>query len=104
VGDEAWPIRGAGDEKRETGPQSVVSLRWSAHSSPVSHDSQLVVLPITHPYEQSGTVTNLEGRVQELRAGGKRAGEARADWLAVTDLARALGLSAVPEEEQAALA
>jgi len=88
VGDEAWPV----DASKRT-----VMLRWTPAGG-------RVVLPITHPYEQSGTVTNLEGRVQELRAGGKRAGEARADWLAVTDLARALGLSAVPEEEQAALA
>ncbi|HVA23830.1 MAG TPA: 2Fe-2S iron-sulfur cluster-binding protein [Chloroflexota bacterium] len=88
VGDEAWPV----DASKRT-----VMLRWTPAAGGV-------VLPIAHPYEQSGTVTNLEGRLQELRAGGKMAGEARADWLALTDLARALGLSPVLEEQQAVLA
>jgi hypothetical protein len=88
IGDEAWPV----DSSKRT-----VMLRWTP--SPGG-----VILPIAHPYEQSGTVTNLEGCVQELRAGGRMAGEARADWLALTDLARVLGLSPVQEEEQAALA
>jgi NADH-quinone oxidoreductase subunit G len=88
AGNEAWPV----DSSKRT-----VMLRWT----PLPDG---VVLPIAHPYEQAGTVTNLEGRVQELRPGGRAAGAARADWLVLTDLARALGLSPVHEEEQAALA
>jgi NADH-quinone oxidoreductase subunit G len=96
AGDEAWPV----DHSKRT-----VMLRWTRHSaSSTAAGEGTVVLPICHPYEQSGTVTNLEGRVQDLRAGGKLAGEARADWLALTDLARTLGLSPVQEGEQAALA
>lgn len=88
AGDETWPI----DSSKRT-----VMLR----STPAAEG---VLLPVSHPYEQSGTITNLEGRVQQLRAGGKLAGEARPDWLVVTELARALGLSPVQEGEQAALA
>ncbi|MHB8619801.1 MAG: 2Fe-2S iron-sulfur cluster-binding protein [Chloroflexota bacterium] len=64
-----------------------------------------VVLPIAHPYEQSGSVTNFEGRVQALRPGGQAPAEARPDWLALAELARVLGASpAGPREREIALA
>ncbi|HLQ31852.1 MAG TPA: 2Fe-2S iron-sulfur cluster-binding protein [Chloroflexota bacterium] len=94
AGNENWP---------DLTGKKLVSLRWSPHPSPLP-GGEGIVLPLTHPYEQSGSVTNLEGRVQQLRAGGGIAGEARPDWQALADLARALGLSPVEEERQAALA
>ncbi|HLY64450.1 MAG TPA: molybdopterin-dependent oxidoreductase, partial [Chloroflexota bacterium] len=92
AGNEDWP---ALDGKH------AVQLRWA---QPATSAGQAILLPITHPYEQTGTVTNLEGRVQELRAGGKVADEAKPDWLALAELARALGLAAPQEEPKAALA
>jgi NADH-quinone oxidoreductase subunit G len=102
AGEEAWPAA------RLSGKRTV-QLRWSLGRTerpdpPVGEGIAGIVLPILHPYEQTGSITNLEGRVQELRAGGKGPGEARADWLALTDLARALGLAAGEEERQAVLA
>src|SRR5690349_19999288 len=71
AGNEDWP------DARLPGRQ-VIQLRWSQpvgdhpHPSPLTpagevtawHTSGAVLLPITHPYEQTGTVTNMEGRVQ----------------------------------------
>ncbi|MBV8087082.1 MAG: (2Fe-2S)-binding protein [Chloroflexi bacterium] len=89
VGNEDWP---AVQEKR------VVSLRWSPGPGEV-------LLPIAHPYEQGGSITNLDGTVQELRAGAPAPGEAKADWQALVDLGRALGIAPRQmEERQAALA
>jgi NADH-quinone oxidoreductase subunit G len=53
-----------------------------------------VVLPMTHLYEQDGSLTNLEGLAQHVRAGGHAVGSARPDWQIAADLVRALGGSA----------
>jgi NADH-quinone oxidoreductase subunit G len=94
VGNEDWPL--------SVNAHPLVQLRWSPHAT--CHLPHAITLPITHPYEQTGTVTNLEGRVQELHPGGRVVGEGRADWQALIDLARAMGLSPIAEELQAALA
>ncbi|HLG74506.1 MAG TPA: 2Fe-2S iron-sulfur cluster-binding protein [Chloroflexota bacterium] len=96
AGNESWPSR--------TVNRPAVMLRWADPQLPASSHSQLVLLPILHPYEQTGTVTNLEGRVQELRSGGHLAGEARADWAVLAELGRALGINPAPEGIQPALA
>ena len=93
-------------------PPTIISLQWGAptapfgsptlgtkHSAPGTH----IVLPIAHPYEQTGTITNFEGRIQELRAGGQAPPEARPDWLAVANLAAALGLHSEIGREEAAV-
>jgi NADH-quinone oxidoreductase subunit G len=92
VGDEAWPASSA---------KTVVQLRWSAPA-----DAPAVLLPVAHPYEQSGTVTNVDGQEQELRAAIRPPDGALPDWVAVADLARALGLApgGALEEPQTALA
>jgi NADH-quinone oxidoreductase subunit G len=55
-----------------------------------------VVLPIAHPYEQAGSFTNLEGRVQAFEAAGVAPGKpgalAKADWHAVALIGNELGL------------
>ena len=50
-----------------------------------------VVLPLAHPYEQGGSLTNLEGRVQKLEPSGFAAPTALADYAALARLANALG-------------
>jgi NADH-quinone oxidoreductase subunit G len=63
-----------------------------------------VVLPIAHLYEQAGSLTNLEGRVQGFSAAGMPPGTpeqgARADWDALLALANELGTS-LPREFKA---
>ena len=59
-----------------------------------------MVLPIAHPYEQAGSLTNLEGRVQVLQAGGLPPHGVPPDWLALAGLAIQLGGSA-PSDLQA---
>jgi NADH-quinone oxidoreductase subunit G len=50
-----------------------------------------VVLPLCHPYEQAGSLTNLEGRVQKLEPSGFGAPTTLPDWSALARLAQALG-------------
>jgi NADH-quinone oxidoreductase subunit G len=70
---------------------------WLAHSLP--RDGLMiptfvdVVLPLAHPYEQSGSFTNLEGRIQPFPAAGTPPGEALPDWLALARLSAELGLN-----------
>jgi predicted molibdopterin-dependent oxidoreductase YjgC len=54
-----------------------------------------VVLPIAGPLETEGTFTNLEGRVQRLRACMPAPAQARPGWRALNDLGAALGLPSV---------
>jgi NADH dehydrogenase/NADH:ubiquinone oxidoreductase subunit G len=69
-----------------------------ATSSPFEERQGLeVLLPLAHPYEQAGSVTSLEGRVQKLNPGGIAPPMALADWEAVTRLANALGARAPVE-------
>jgi NADH dehydrogenase/NADH:ubiquinone oxidoreductase subunit G len=51
-----------------------------------------VVLPLTHPYEQDGSFTNLEGRVQTFRSAARAPGQARPDWEVAALLALRLGV------------
>jgi predicted molibdopterin-dependent oxidoreductase YjgC len=53
-----------------------------------------VVLPIAGFGERSGSVTNLEGRVQSLHAAIRPPGEAREGWIVLRELLRALGAPA----------
>ena len=50
-----------------------------------------LVLPAAASLEQDGTFTNAERRIQRVRAAVPPPGEARPDWRAVQDVARALG-------------
>ncbi len=50
-----------------------------------------VVLPAASFAEKDGTVTNLEGRVQLVRAAVASPGEAREDWRIIAELSRAFG-------------
>ncbi|MDP8922699.1 MAG: hypothetical protein M3O34_07460, partial [Chloroflexota bacterium] len=79
AGRESWPaLGGARKVLMTTGPFDL-------------DDTIEVVLPIAHPYEQPGTLTNLEGRVQQLHAGGLSPQNVPSDWLAMADLATHLG-------------
>jgi NADH-quinone oxidoreductase subunit G len=50
-----------------------------------------VVLPLCHPYEQAGSLTSLEGRVQKLEPSGFGAPTTLPDWSALARLVQALG-------------
>jgi len=58
--------------------------------SPTAEYAHLV-LPAAAALEQDGTFTNGERRIQRVRAAVPPPGEARPDWIAVRDVARALG-------------
>jgi NADH-quinone oxidoreductase subunit G len=82
LGDEAWP---------STGPARKVVMT----TGPAEADETVeVVLPIAHLYEQAGSLTNLEGRVQLLQAGGLPPRGVPPDWLALAGLVEQLGGSA----------
>ncbi len=69
-------------------------------SQPVADDPRVeVLLPLAHPYERQGTLTNLEGRVQHQEGGAAPPYHARTDWGVVAELARALGAE-MPERLQ----
>ncbi|MBI1945519.1 MAG: (2Fe-2S)-binding protein [Deltaproteobacteria bacterium] len=78
---------------------------WLTHSLPAEAPEVPafvdVVLPLAHPYEQSGSFTNLEGTPQHFDAAGMPPGRgdasARADWAALAALADELG-GGVPRE------
>src|SRR5262249_52939586 len=74
LGDEAWPATGGG------GKIVVTS------GALVGDDTVDVVLPVAHPYEQSGSFTNLEGRVQSFHAGGLPPSGVPSDWLLLAGL------------------
>jgi len=85
VGQETWP--------------TVPAARLVVASTvvPATLDQVDVLLPLAHPYEQSGSLTNLEGRVQQLEPGGAAPPQALMDWHLLTELAGLLGASLVPE-------
>ncbi|MFN8632816.1 MAG: NADH-quinone oxidoreductase subunit NuoG [Chloroflexota bacterium] len=85
LGDEAW---------RATGSARKIVLTPTAAPDDETID---VVLPIAHPYEQAGSYTNLEGRVQSLQAGGLPPQGVPSDWMALGGLIEKLGGSAPRE-------
>jgi NADH-quinone oxidoreductase subunit G len=78
-GDEAWPSTGSARKVVVT--SGVVE----------ADDTVEVVLPVAHLYEQAGSITNLEGRVQVLQAGGLPPHGVPADWRLLADLIEKLG-------------
>src|SRR5262249_37311309 len=88
IGDEAW--------ERLTAKRLIVaSSRWLEDRPGLE-----VVLPIAHPYERQGSITNLEGRVQLQEGGAAPPPHARADWGLLGALAYALGLPAPDQLKQ----
>jgi len=95
VGNEDWPLRSSASAR--------IQLRWSAAGDAADRPS--IVLPLAHPYEQTGSLINLEGTVQQLHPGAAAPAAAHPDWLALAELAEALHISAAPDmETNAALA
>jgi NADH-quinone oxidoreductase subunit G len=82
LGDERWPSTGS-------------ARKIVVTSGEVADDDTVdVVLPIAHPYEQAGSFTNLEGRVQAFEPGGFPPHGVSADWLLLAGLIEKLGGSA----------
>jgi len=80
-----------GDVLPATGPARKVVVTAGAVPDDETVD---VVLPVAHQYEQAGSLTNLEGRVQPIRAGGMPPHGVPADWQLVATLVQKLGGSA----------
>ncbi len=59
------------------------------HTASTAHAD--VVLPVLGFAEKEGTVTNLEGRVQKVNDIVPGAGQSRADWSVLDDIARRMG-------------
>ncbi|MCC6179064.1 MAG: NADH-quinone oxidoreductase subunit NuoG [Chloroflexi bacterium] len=77
---------------RETWPSTGRARKVLITTGPFEADELVdVVLPMAHPYEQAGLLTNLEGRVQLLQGGGLAPHGVLTDWLVVADLATHLG-------------
>jgi NADH-quinone oxidoreductase subunit G len=82
LGNEAWPAAGSA--------RKVVVTSGALQAD----DTVDVVLPMAHPYEQAGSFTNLEGRVQGFVAGGLPPQGVPSDWLLLAGLIEKLGGSA----------
>jgi NADH-quinone oxidoreductase subunit G len=88
LGNEIWPATGSARKiVVTTVAPSLVGASWA-------DDTVDVVLPMAHLYEQSGSITNLEGRVQVLQAGGLPPHGVPSDWLLLAGLIEKLGGSA----------
>jgi formate dehydrogenase major subunit len=81
AGEEAW-------DGQETG-QGFVAVQAS-YVSPLTERAD-VVLPMAIWSERSGSLTNLEGRVQKASQAVKPEGEAKPDWEILSLLASAMG-------------
>ncbi len=71
-----------------TSPGRRIVATWT--SVPDTPDIE-VVLPLAHPYEQTGTWTNLDGHVQKLGRSGFSVRQALPDHVLLAHLCRALG-------------
>jgi NADH-quinone oxidoreductase subunit G len=79
VGRERWPALG--------GARKILVT-----TGPIDEDETVdVVLPIAHPYEQAGSLANLEGRVQLLQAAALPPLGVPPDWRVVAELAQRVG-------------
>jgi NADH-quinone oxidoreductase subunit G len=78
-------------------PLNGESVRVAYRSASGDEGNTVVVLPLAHPYEQHGSFTNLEGRVQMLRPGVPMPGAALADWDLAVKLAQALDVPVPPD-------
>ncbi len=85
---------------RDTGRARVVLMRQGLLKDEVYGDGVDVVLPLCHPYEQQGSMTNLEGRVQHMDAAGIPLPGMRPDFAAIAQLSSDLG-STVPQDVRA---
>ncbi len=86
-GEEQWD--GMDVKLGEIGEDAFVTV-VSSYISPLT-DRADVVLPMAIWSERSGTLTNVEGRVQKVRAAVYPEGEAKPDWEIISLLAGMLG-------------
>jgi NADH-quinone oxidoreductase subunit G len=82
-----------GDGLPGAAPANGESVIARYHASAGEEGNAVVVLPLMHPYEQNGSFTNLEGRIQPFAEGARAPGLALADWDVATRLAERLGLN-----------
>jgi formate dehydrogenase major subunit len=91
LGEEPWPGDGDIDLLANAGYLVV----QASYASPLTERAD-VVLPMATWTERAGSLTNLEGRVQQVRQAVAPQGQAQADWQILAGLGQALG-QATPE-------
>jgi hypothetical protein len=74
-------------------PLNGESIQVAYRAGTGDEGNTVVVLPLAHPYEQDGSFTNIEGRIQFLRAGARMPRQALADWEIAVRLAQKLDVS-----------
>jgi predicted molibdopterin-dependent oxidoreductase YjgC len=86
LGEEPWPADGHWDLLASAGYLVV----QASYASPLTERAD-VVLPMATWTERAGSLTNLEGRVQQVRQAVAPKGQAQADWQILASLGQALG-------------
>jgi NADH-quinone oxidoreductase subunit G len=79
-----------GDGVSGARPMNGESIEVAYRASSSDEGNTVAILPLAHPYEQDASFTNLEGRVQLLRAGSRMPAQALADWDLALKLANRL--------------
>jgi NADH-quinone oxidoreductase subunit G len=92
TGRSAQLLIGAGPWSNPEGTKLVLATNAEFKESPEIE----VVLPLAHPYEQGGSLTNLEGRIQRIEASGFAAPGVQPDWAIIARLANTLTGGVVP--------
>ncbi|MBC7263015.1 MAG: molybdopterin-dependent oxidoreductase [Chloroflexi bacterium] len=88
VGEQDWDGK---DMLKQFGPNAFVVVQTS-YESPLTKKAD-VVLPMAIWSEREGTLTNIEGRVQQVNKAVEPKGEAKPDWEILSLLAGKLGKS-----------
>jgi formate dehydrogenase major subunit len=86
LGEESWP----GDGDRDLLANAGYLVVQASYASPLTERAD-VVLPMATWTERAGTLTNLEGRVQQVRQAVAPQGQAQADWQILAGLGQVLG-------------
>ncbi len=79
------------DKIRDVAGENAFIIAQASYRSALTDGAQ-IVFPSAIWSEQSGSLTNTEGRVQKMNKSVEPAGEARADWEVLSMLARQLGM------------
>jgi NADH-quinone oxidoreductase subunit G len=87
-------VGAVGEASQTEGTPAASNLIVASNGPFEERDAVEVVFPLSHPYEQAGSLTNLEGRVQRLEPSGFAPAAVLPDWAALARLANALGASA----------
>ncbi len=91
VAEDLAAVLPAGQRVAEALAETECLVVLDAFATPTTRAAH-VVLPIASFTESEGTTTNLEGRVQRVRAASRPPGEAKPGWQTLAELSAVLGL------------